>query len=145
MYLRHVDPELQEDRDWMLDLVKATRCWWLPHFAENKKLAKDEAFMAECKAAASCGLVFTYYQDFNCFKLMRKMFPTAGASVPGGQACFGDGGKGGLLLEQACDHFFGVGLFQAGCSRLLLWTRFFFHVGQLSSFLHFGGHASGLH
>ena len=75
----------------MLDLVKKTRCWWLPHFAENKKLAEDKDFIAECKALASCGLVFTYYQSYDCFAQMRKKFPTAGASVPGGQACFGDG------------------------------------------------------
>ena len=56
---------------------------------KNRELAKDKEFMAECKASAGCGLVFTYYQSFDCFNDIRKKFPTAGASVPGGLfACF---------------------------------------------------------
>ncbi|CAE7497590.1 ANK1 [Symbiodinium pilosum] len=78
--------DLQQDRCFLRDCVKATKCWWLPHFAKNGELAKDEAFMAECKASAGTGLVFTYYRSYCCFDKMRAWFPTAGASVPGGQA-----------------------------------------------------------
>ena len=82
--------------------------------------------MAECRAEAGTGVVFTYYKDYNCFETMRQKFPTAGASVPGGQACLGSQGLGvrGAAVGAGVWSLSGKSL--SGRSvLLLLWTRRF--------------------
>ncbi|CAE7168496.1 ANK1 [Symbiodinium microadriaticum] len=75
------------DRGLLLHFVASTKCWWLPRFAQDfKELDEDVDFQKQCKAAAGTGLIFTYYHSMTCFLKMRMKFPTAGASVPGGQA-----------------------------------------------------------
>ncbi|CAE7411371.1 ANK1 [Symbiodinium natans] len=77
--------ELWADRSFLLEAVEATRAWWLVKIAAEA-LRADESFVEQCKAAAGTGLVFTFYDSYNCCECMRMLFPTTGASVPGGAA-----------------------------------------------------------
>ena len=76
---------LRADRSFLLKAVKATKAWWLVHFAAPA-IEKDANFVQRCREAAGTGLVFTYYHSSNCFFDMRQAFPAVGASVPGGTA-----------------------------------------------------------
>ncbi|CAE7246415.1 ANK1 [Symbiodinium sp. CCMP2592] len=78
--------DLQKDRNFWLWIVRQTKAWWLIHFGASQKLLEDPSFLEGCKKAAGTGLVFTYYDDHNLFQTLRRKLPTAGASVPGGDA-----------------------------------------------------------
>ena len=82
---RFASEELRTDQTFLLEAVEATRAWWLVELAAEA-LRADESFVEECKAAAGTGLVFTFYDSYTCSEYMRTLFPTAGASVPGGAA-----------------------------------------------------------
>ena len=83
--LSFASEELRADRSFLLEAVEATCAWWLVNLAAEE-LRADEGFADRCKAAAGTGLVFTYYDSYSCSDNMRRCFPTAGASVPGGAA-----------------------------------------------------------
>ena len=83
--LEYASEELKNDREFLLEAVRETKASWLAHFA-SESLREDPSFRAECSQAAGTGLVFTYYESYDCLDYMRTCFPTAAASVPGGQA-----------------------------------------------------------
>ena len=85
MALQFASEELRADRSFLLEAVEATRAWWLVELAAEE-LRADESFVEQCKAAAGTGLVFSFYKTYNGFHNMRRLFPTAGASIPGGMA-----------------------------------------------------------
>ncbi|CAE6927913.1 pum, partial [Symbiodinium sp. KB8] len=78
-------PELCGNRSFVLQAIQATRAWWLLKFVSAELLA-DESFVEECRACAGFGLVFTFYENYSCSAMMRKLFKTTVASVPGGTA-----------------------------------------------------------
>ncbi|OLQ01934.1 hypothetical protein AK812_SmicGene15288 [Symbiodinium microadriaticum] len=83
--MEYASEELKADRDFLLEAVRQTKASWLLHFAAPE-LREDPGFRAECDWTAGTGLVFTYYASYDCLDYMRKSFPTAVASVPGGEA-----------------------------------------------------------
>ena len=73
------------DRSSVLELVRATKAAFLTAWAAEE-LRSDDAFVAQCRAAVPSGLVWTWYRSYGAFQAMRMRFPTAGASIPGGEA-----------------------------------------------------------
>ena len=75
---------------------------------EPRSLNQKPGFRAECDWTAGTGLVFTYYASYDCLDYMRKSFPTAVASVPGGEAYeevmkkVTDANEGSGLAVKAC-------------------------------------------
>ena len=78
-------PELLADKNFFREAVKETKAWWLVKVA-CEELQEDKAFVEELKALSGRGLVFTYYDSYDCFQQMRSRFPATGASIPGGEA-----------------------------------------------------------
>ena len=73
------------DRKSILELVRATKAAFLTWWAAEE-LREDAEFMAQCRAAAGTGLVWSFYRSYTAFEAMTRSLPTAGASVPGGEA-----------------------------------------------------------
>ncbi|CAK9010058.1 unnamed protein product [Durusdinium trenchii] len=82
--LRFASENIRSDREFLLQAVKATKASWLLNFCP--KLKGDEELCNEIDRLAGTGLVFTYYQSYNCSAEMRESFVATGASVPGGPA-----------------------------------------------------------
>ena len=73
------------DRSCVLELVRATQAAFLTAWAAEE-LRSDDAFVAQCRAAVPSGMLWTWYGSPTAFYAMREAFPTAGASIPGGEA-----------------------------------------------------------
>ena len=73
------------DRSCVLELVRATQAAFLTAWAAEE-LRSDDAFVAQCRAAVPNGMLWTWYGSSIAFDAMRRRFPTAGASIPGGEA-----------------------------------------------------------
>ena len=73
------------DRSSVLELVRATKAAFLTAWAAEE-LRSDDAFVAQCRAAVPSGLVWTWHGSYSAPVAMREAFPTAGASIPGGEA-----------------------------------------------------------
>ena len=83
--LAYASKRLRGDRSCVLELVRATQAAFLTAWAAEE-LRSDDAFVAQCRAAVPSGMVWTFYGSFGAFSAMRDRFPTAGASIPGGEA-----------------------------------------------------------
>ena len=83
--LEYASERLRSDRSFVLELVRATQAAFLTAWAAEE-LRSDDAFVAQCRAAVPSGLVWTWYRSYGAFQAMRMRFPTAGASIPGGEA-----------------------------------------------------------
>ena len=83
--LEHAADALRGDRDFLLEAVKATKANWLLQFC-SEELRQDEELKEQVAKTAGEGLIFTYYDNFNCALNMRGAFMATGASVPGGPA-----------------------------------------------------------
>ena len=83
--LKLVSKRFRGDRSCVLELVRATQAAFLTAWAAEE-LRSDDAFVAQCRAAVPSGMVWTFYGSFGAFSAMRDRFPTAGASIPGGEA-----------------------------------------------------------
>ena len=78
--------ELRADREFLLHLVKTTRCWWIPHFAEKSDLRRDAEFLQRCRTAAGKGLVFAYYESSAASRPCASVSPALSrAMLPGHQ------------------------------------------------------------
>ncbi|CAE7480057.1 pum [Symbiodinium natans] len=85
MCLEFASSELRKSRRFILEAIQATQAWWLLKLA-SEELQADLGFVEECKEVAGTGIIFTFYDNYDCSVMMRKRFKTAGASVPGGSA-----------------------------------------------------------
>ena len=64
---------------------EATQAAFLTAWAAEE-LRSDDAFVAQCRAAVPSGMLWTWSGSPTAFYAMREAFPTAGASIPGGEA-----------------------------------------------------------
>ncbi|CAK8999895.1 unnamed protein product [Durusdinium trenchii] len=76
---------LKNDRSFLLEAVQRTKASWLLKLC-SEELQEDAELAKEVDELAGTGLIFTYYENFDCFQHMRKFFMATGASVPGGEA-----------------------------------------------------------
>ena len=83
--LQYAADALRGDREFLLEAVRATKASWLQKLC-TEEMQKDAELKEEATKAAGEGLIFTYYDNFNCFNNMRDAFLATGASVPGGPA-----------------------------------------------------------
>ncbi|CAK9060148.1 Uncharacterized protein SCF082_LOCUS31727 [Durusdinium trenchii] len=76
---------IRKDQEFLVRAVEATKASWLLKLC-TKELQSNSMLIRQVAQAAGTGLVFSYYNNYNCSVNMRDAFVATGASVPGGPA-----------------------------------------------------------